>query len=146
MLSKKGVAFGVFDIFHVGHVRYLQTAAKNCQELYVGIRSDELKTPGKNRTTYFTETIRLEMILSLSCVKEAFVFYKSLDESAYYLDWFSRNNIDIVFVGEDWKASQRWKRLEPLLNNIDIKVHYIKRTESISSTEILSKIKKDHEG
>jgi len=139
---KKGLAFGVFDIFHIGHLRYLQFASDRCKELYVGIRSDDLVTPGKNRKAYFNENIRLEVIQSLQCVKEAFVFRIILDDTKYWINYLQENEINILFIGMDWKNSNRWQKLEPLLNDINIKVFYVDRTENISSSKILIKNKK----
>lgn len=135
---KKGVAFGVFDIFHIGHLRYLQFASNRCEELYVGIRADDLVTPGKNRKAYFNEDIRLEVIASLQCVKKAFIFRTILDDTKYWINYLQENDIDIVFVGIDWKNSNRWQILETLLSDINIKVFYVDRTESISSSKILN--------
>lgn len=135
---KKGLTFGVFDIFHIGHLRYLQFASNKCEELYVGIRADALVTPGKNRKAYFDEDIRLEVIQSLQCVKEAFVFRTILDDTKYWINYLQDNDINIVFVGIDWKNSNRWQKLEPLINDINIKVFYVDRTEGISSSKILN--------
>lgn len=140
---KKGIAFGVFDIFHIGHLRYLQQSASLCEELYVGVRSDALKTPGKNRSTFFDQEIRCELIRGLKCVYEAFVFNVSLDDAFYWVEFFKKNAIDIVFVGEDWKNSDRWKTLKKLLNQNNITVKFFPRTNGISSSGILGQANRD---
>jgi len=134
---KKGIAFGVFDIFHVGHLRYLEQSACLCEELYVGVRSDAIKTPGKSRSTFFAQEIRCELIAGLRCVHEAFVFSTSLDDTSYWVDFLKKNAIDIVFVGEDWENTFRWKTLKKLLNQNNIRVSFLPRTSDISSSAIL---------
>src|SRR5438046_2738701 len=41
--NKRSIAFanGVFDVLHVGHIRYLQAAAKEADVLVVGVNGDD---------------------------------------------------------------------------------------------------------
>jgi len=137
-MYKKGIAFGVFDIFHIGHLRYLEYAASHCQELYVGVRGDDLATPGKNRECYFSEDIRAELLSGLKCVSKSFVFHTLLDDTNYWSNYCKNNNIDVVFAGVEWKDSLRWNNLEESLLKHNIDVKYIDRTDGISSTMILN--------
>ena len=134
--ARRAVAFGVFDVFHVGHLRYLEYAAQRCRQLWVGIRSDQLQTPGKNHGTVFTEKQRCELVAALRCVDHAFVFSVPLDDHPYWLDWFNRHDVDVVIVGGDWHGSERWNRLTPRLKEADIDVIFAPRTPGISSSKI----------
>lgn len=66
---------GVFDILHVGHVRYLQQARELGDALVVAVNSDtsarELKGAGRPLTT---ETDRAEMLAALACVDYVTIF------------------------------------------------------------------------
>ncbi|GAB4465176.1 MAG: D-glycero-beta-D-manno-heptose 1-phosphate adenylyltransferase [Armatimonadaceae bacterium] len=66
---------GVFDILHVGHVRYLQAARELGDVLFVGINSDlsvrRLKGPTRPINP---ETERAEVIAALKCVEAVCVF------------------------------------------------------------------------
>jgi len=66
---------GCFDILHIGHVRYLQDAAKLGDLMIVGINGDASvrKLKGKNRPVV-PEGERAEVVASLGCVDYVFIF------------------------------------------------------------------------
>lgn len=64
---------GVFDILHIGHIRYLQASRMLGDRLVVGINADAyVNKPGRPINT---AEIRREMLLALSCVDEVIIFY-----------------------------------------------------------------------
>ncbi len=73
----KSVAFanGVFDLLHVGHVRYLQGARSLADALVVAVNSDlstrALKGPGR---PVVPESERVELVAALECVDRVLVF------------------------------------------------------------------------
>jgi D-glycero-beta-D-manno-heptose 1-phosphate adenylyltransferase len=69
------LANGCFDLFHVGHIRYLQGAKELGDLLIVGINSDEQvrKLKGLNRP-FMPENERAEIIDALACVDYVTVF------------------------------------------------------------------------
>jgi len=68
-------ANGIFDLLHVGHVRYLEAAADEGQILVVGINSDEstrgLKGEGR---PILPQLERAEIVAGLACVDHVFIF------------------------------------------------------------------------
>jgi len=74
----KSIAFanGCFDVLHVGHLRYLQDAARQADVLVVGINGDEsvgeLKGPGR---PVMSETERAELISAIRGVSYVTIFH-----------------------------------------------------------------------
>jgi rfaE bifunctional protein nucleotidyltransferase chain/domain len=69
------LANGCFDLFHVGHVRYLQGAKSKGDILIVGINSDRQASilKGKGRPV-MPENERAEIVASLKCVDAVTIF------------------------------------------------------------------------
>ena len=69
------LANGVFDLFHVGHLRYLQGARGEADLLVVAVNSDrstrENKGPGR---PVVPEGERAEIVAGLACVDHVVVF------------------------------------------------------------------------
>jgi rfaE bifunctional protein nucleotidyltransferase chain/domain len=69
------MANGVFDLIHVGHVRYLQAARELADVLVVAVNSDAstraYKGPGR---PVVPEAERAEMVAALACVDYVTVF------------------------------------------------------------------------
>jgi len=58
---------GVFDLLHIGHIRYLEQASSMGDLLVVTLTPDQFVDKGPNRPA-FTNNLRAEAIASLSCV------------------------------------------------------------------------------
>lgn len=69
------LANGVFDLFHVGHLRYLEAAAAEADVLVVALNSDASTRAykGPDRPV-IPENERAEIICSLACVDYVLVF------------------------------------------------------------------------
>jgi len=69
------LANGVFDLFHVGHLRYLQGARAEADLLVVAVNSDrstrENKGPGR---PVVPEAERAEIVAGLACVDHVVIF------------------------------------------------------------------------
>ena len=63
---------GVFDLLHIGHIRYLEQAKAMGNMLVVTITPDRFVDKGPHRPA-FTESLRAEAIASLDCVDYAAV-------------------------------------------------------------------------
>lgn len=69
------LANGIFDLLHVGHVRYLEAAKREGEVLVVGINSDasarRLKGPGR---PILNEQARAELVAALGAVDYVVIF------------------------------------------------------------------------
>ncbi|HEF1505663.1 TPA: adenylyltransferase/cytidyltransferase family protein [Campylobacter jejuni] len=127
---KNIITFGTFDLFHYGHLRILERAASLGDKLIVGVSSDSLNFAKKHRYPIYSEQERLNIISSLKCVSCVFL------EEALELkrDYLLKYQANILVMGDDWKGKF------DCFNDI-CDVIYFERTPSISTTEIIERIK-----
>ena len=128
---KIGFTDGVYDMFHVGHLNMIKEAKKHCDYLIVGVHSDEIVEGYKNRKTVINENDRREIIEAIQYVDKA-VINTTRDK----LELFKKHNFDVVFIGDDWKGTERWNNFEKILAEVGVSVEYIPYTKGISTTQI----------
>ncbi|MCX2683306.1 adenylyltransferase/cytidyltransferase family protein [Campylobacter sp. MIT 21-1685] len=129
---KRVITFGTFDLFHFGHLKLLERAAKLGDELFVGISSDKLNFAKKSRFPIMSEFERANIVASLKCVNSVFL-EQSLELKREYV---MRYEADVLVMGDDW--SGRFDELKDLCE-----VVYVPRTKNISTTELLQRIRND---
>ena len=89
---------GVFDLLHVGHLRYLQHARALGDALLVGLNSDRSVRANKGPHRPITpEAERAEVLEALSCVDGVVVF----DEETPY-ELIGLVQPDVLVKGADW--------------------------------------------
>ena len=125
-----GYTTGVFDLFHVGHLRLLRNAKSLCDRLIVGVTNDELVSY-KNKRSVICFHERIEIVRSCKYVDLA-VEQTSMDK----LDAFNRYKFDIMFVGDDWYKSDKWKKFDQEFEQVGVKIIYFPYTRTTSSTLI----------
>lgn len=123
-----GYTTGVFDLFHVGHVNVLRNAKSMCDRLIVGVTVDELVSY-KNKKAVIPFEERIEIVRSSRYVDLA-VPQNTMDK----LDALRRYKFNIMFVGDDWYQSERWKELDKQFIDEGVRVIYFPYTKSTSST------------
>ena len=125
---------GVFDILHVGHVRYLQQARELGDALVVAINSDasarQLKGEGRPLTT---ENDRAEILAALACVDYVTVF-DDLSPRSLIASLLP----DVLVKGGDYALDQIHGREE--VKSAGGRVVSLPFVEGISTTGILSRI------
>lgn len=127
---KRVLTFGTFDIFHYGHLKILERAAKFADELIVGISSDKLNFNKKGRTPVYSEDERMKIISSLNFVTDVFL-EESLELKKEYL---LRYDADMLIMGDDWEG--KFDEFNEIC-----KVQYLPRTPDVSTTELIQRIK-----
>jgi glycerol-3-phosphate cytidylyltransferase len=128
-----GYTTGVFDLFHIGHLRILQRAKSRCDRLIVGVSTDELVESYKNKKPVIPFEERIEIVSALKCVDEALPQTHRDKIAAYHEIKF-----DVMFVGSDWKGSELFNELESNLAGSGVKVVYFEYTNNVSSTALQS--------
>ncbi len=131
-----GYTTGVFDLFHVGHVRVLRKAKCLCDRLIVGVTNDELVSY-KNKRSVISFEERLEIVQSCRYVDLA-VEQATMDK----MDAYNRYRFNIMFVGDDWYQTEKWKEFDKQFNEVGVKIVYFPYTKSTSSTLINETLKK----
>jgi len=128
-----GYTTGVFDLFHVGHLRLLQRAKSRCDKLIVGVSTDELVQEYKHKKPVIPFEERVEVVSALKCVDEV-VAQRHRDKVAAYHEI----KFDVMFVGSDWKGSDLFDKVEAELAGYGVNVVYFEYTNNVSSTALQS--------
>lgn len=129
-----GYTQGVYDMFHIGHLNVINNAKKYCDYLIVGINSNQLVEDYKHKTPVIDEKEREQIVANLKSVDEC-IIVNTLDKE----EICKKYNINAVFIGDDWKGSDRWNKTEKTLKKIGVDVVYLPYTDNISSTGLKSK-------
>ena len=134
-----GYTTGVFDLFHVGHLNLLKNAKGLCDKLIVGVTSDDL-VAYKNKKAVINQSERIEIVRNIKFV-DAVVVQNDMDK----FKMWERLKFDIMFVGDDWFDTPKWKDLDKKFKSVGVKIIYFPYSKGISSTlinETLIKIRK----
>ena len=125
-----GYTTGVYDLFHIGHLNLLKNAKGMCDKLIVGVTVDELVAyKGKQAMIPFED--RIEIVRSIKYVDAAVPQY-DMDK----LSACKKLGADILFVGDDWYGTEKWRQYEEEFAREGIRIVYFPYTKGISSTQI----------
>ena len=125
----KVITFGVFDYYHLGHLRLFKRAKALGDYLIVAVQDGDsiLLTKPEAKILYTTEE-RIEMIKALRVVDEVIV-YKMVDDS------IAKVPFDIFAIGEDQIHKGFQKAVKWCLDN-NKQVVRLPRTPGICSSNI----------
>ena len=133
-----GYTSGVYDLFHIGHLNLLINAKSLCDQLIVGVTTDELVSY-KNKKAVIPYQERLEIVRSIKYV-DAAVAQEDMDK----FKMWEKLKFDVVFVGDDWYQSPKWEEIEEKFKEVGVRVIYFPYTKGVSSTllnEVLSELR-----
>jgi glycerol-3-phosphate cytidylyltransferase len=123
-----GYTSGVYDLFHIGHLNILRNAKSMCDKLIVGITIDDLvKYKGKTAVIPFTE--RAEIVRAISYV-DSVIPQNNMDK----VEMCKKIKASVLFVGDDWYNTEKWKKHEAELKKNGVSVVYFPYTKGVSST------------
>lgn len=127
---KIGYTSGVYDLFHIGHLNMLRNAKSLCDKLIVGVTTDELVSY-KNKKAVIPFHERIEIVRNIKCV-DAVVPQSDMNKM---MQW-KKLKFDVIFVGDDWYNTDKWKEFELEFKQVDVQIVYFPYTKGISSTKL----------
>jgi len=125
-----GYTTGVFDMFHIGHLNVLKNAKDNCDYLIVGVTVDELVSYKKTSSIIpFNE--RIQIVEACKYVDKVIPQY-SMDK----MEAWKEIGFDRMFVGSDWKGTDKWNKLELEFKEANVDIMYFPYTDGTSSSKL----------
>lgn len=125
-----GYTTGVYDMFHIGHLNLLKKAKEQCDFLIVGVTTDELVSYKKKQAIIPHEE-RMAIVGSIDCVDQVVSQY-TMDKMAAW----EKYKFDVMFVGSDWKGTEKWNRFELEFGKVGTDIVYFPYTKGTSSTKL----------
>ena len=133
-MKKIGYTTGVFDLFHIGHLNILKRASLECDHLIVGVTTDELCVSAKNQKPFIPFQERMDLVEAVKYVDEV------VPQTSYNkIEAWNNLKFDKMFVGDDWKGTDQWNKIEDEFAQFGVEIIYFPYTTHTSST-ILRKI------
>lgn len=124
-----GYLSGTFDLFHIGHLNLIRRAKQHCDYLVVGVHPSAAH---KGKETFIPFDERMQIVGNLKWVDKVI---PSLPEDA---DVYKHGIVkyDYLFVGSDYKGTERFNRYEEYFADKGVKIIYFPYTQGTSSTQI----------
>ena len=126
---KIGYTTGVFDMFHIGHLNILRRAKEQCEDLIVGVSTDELSLADKHKTPVIPFEERKAIVEAIRYVDQV-VPQTSMDK----LQAWSELHFDVIFHGDDWKGTPMYDEIESKLREVGCDLVFLPHTKGTSST------------
>ena len=98
--------------------------------LIVGVTTDELVSY-KNKRAVIPFDERVEIVRNISFV-DAVVPQSSMDK----FEAWNKIKFDVMFVGDDWYDTPKWKELDLKFKDLGVNIIYFPYTKGTSSTLI----------
>lgn len=130
---KKILTFGVYDYFHLGHLRLFEQCKRYADYLIVGVQNEEyIKRYKPEAEILYSTEERLEILRALKPVDEVIIYDVVAPETLEKIDF------NILALGED-HVGERFEKVTEWCVRHGKEVVRLKRTRGISSSYI-----KDH--
>lgn len=140
--TKIVLASGVFDLLHLGHVKFLEAAKKaggKNAKLLVIVARDSTVQDAKGRRPIMPENQRLALVESLKVVDDAVLGLEDFDVG----DVIQRVKPDVIALGYDQEKMEKRVREYVEKNRLNVKVERVGKfgqDELDSSSKIRQKI------
>lgn len=131
--EKIGYLSGTFDLFHIGHLNILKRAKMQCDYLIVGVHPD---ASHKGKTTFIPYDERMAIVAACKYVDRV------VESCPQDSDAWGKWNYDVLFVGSDYKGTDRFNQYEKYFADKGVEIVYFPYTKGTSSTQIRDYISK----
>lgn len=126
----KIITFGVFDYFHLGHLRLFKQCKAHADYLIVAVQNGEyIKKFKPDAQVLYSTDERVEMLEALRVVDEVKVY------NTVGTDFLSTLDFDILALGEDHKGA-RFDEIIEWCSSHGKSIVRLKRTQGICSSDI----------
>jgi len=128
---------GVWDLLHVGHMKFIERASRFGTLTIIGVESDELVKKEKSKFPVIPLKDRISALESLRRVDVVVPFY-DFD----YVSCIERYKVNVFALSELNRNSteDRFRNVEDYSQSHDLKIIYLPYTKDISSTMIKAKV------
>ena len=133
---KVGYLSGTFDLFHIGHLNLLRRARRYCDYLVVGVHKD---ASHKGKTAYVPFEDRCAIVEGTKYVDK--VIQSLPEDDEIYRQGIV--NYDFLFVGSDYKDTERFRRYEEYFADKNVQIVYLPYTDGICSTMLRKELTDD---
>lgn len=131
---KVGYLSGTFDLFHIGHLNLLKRAKAMCDYLVVGVHKD---ASHKGKTAFIPYEERAEIVAGIKYVD------KVVMAEAEDMDAYEKIKYDYLFVGSDYKGTERFLKYEKFFEDKNTEIVYFPYTKGTSSTQLRNTIERN---
>lgn len=121
-----GYLSGTFDLFHIGHLNLLKRAKEQCDYLIVSVHNSGA---WKGKETFIPYEERIAIVGSIKYVDLV------VEDYTEDYDAWEVYHYDKLFVGSDYKGTERFNRYEELLRG-KAEIVYFPYTKGTSSTQL----------
>lgn len=131
---------GTFDLFHAGHVKFLQRCSEIADQVVVSLNTDEFIKAYKKKAPVMTYEERLATLAGCRYVDRVVPNVGGVDSKVA----IDRVRPDIVAIGSDWARKDYYTQMmfdQDWLDERNISLIYIPYTDGISSTDIKNRLK-----
>lgn len=131
---------GTFDLFHYGHINFLNKCRNLASNIIVSLNTDEFIYEFKKENPILNYEERKLSVLNSKLVSKVIPNVGGRDSKPAILSV----NPDIIAIGDDWAHKDYYKQMDftqEWLDEQNITLVYIPYTKGISSSEIKKRIK-----
>lgn len=129
---------GTFDLFHAGHVRFLERC-RQFGKVTVALNTDEFIEAYKGKPPVMSYEERAEVLLACRFVHDVVPNFDGAD-SRTAIDWVQP---DLIVIGSDWAVRDYHAQMgfdQAWLDERGIGLCYLPYTKGVSSTDIKARI------